>query len=133
VGDGRDIGDRRPADEETTMPADSTGATPDEHGLERLVALARTDLARRLCVAIERIDVLEAEAVIWPDGGLGCPRPGMRYRQVPVDGACIRLRARGREYEYHSGGGRGPFLCEHRPAAHPGGPPDRGPVPPPTL
>ena len=36
----------------------------------------------------------------------------MKYRQVPMDGALIRLAVDGKVYEYHSGGGRDPFLCE---------------------
>ncbi len=94
------------------MPARSTGPTPREHGLERLIAQAVDDLAGRISVPVDQIEVLEARAVIWPDAGLGCPQPGMRYKQVPVDGALIRLRAGSRVYEYHSGGGRGLFLCE---------------------
>jgi len=112
------------------MPAQPTGPTPPGDDLRRLITQAREDLARRVAVAVDRIEVLEAAAVVWPDAGLGCPRPGMRYKQVPVDGACIRLRAAARVYEYHSGGGRGPFLCEHPPAEHRDGPPGRDPVPP---
>src|SRR5690242_2210919 len=39
------------------------------------------------------IGVLEARAVTWPDGSLGCPAPDMAYIQVLVDGALIRLWA----------------------------------------
>jgi hypothetical protein len=58
------------------------------------------------------IEVVSSEAVTWNDGSLGCPQPGMAYVQVQVDGSLIRLRAGGRDYEYHSGGQRGPFLCQ---------------------
>jgi hypothetical protein len=34
------------------------------------------------------------------------------YTQVQVEGLLIRLRVGKRVYEYHSGGGRPPFLCE---------------------
>jgi hypothetical protein len=36
----------------------------------------------------------------------------MVYPQVQRDGALIRLRAQGREFAYHAGGSRPPFLCE---------------------
>jgi len=91
-------------------PADS----PDE-GLTRLVAQAVDDLAQRLLVPSHEIDVLEARAVVWPDPSCGCPRPGMRYTQVQVEGALIRLAAGGRTFEYHSGAGDRPFLCAHQP------------------
>jgi hypothetical protein len=96
------------------MSVPAQAPVPAEPGqeLRRLVAQAREDLARRISVAVERIDVVEAAAVVWPDAGAGCPQPGMRHKQVPVDGARIRLRAAGRTYEYHSGGRRGLFLCE---------------------
>jgi hypothetical protein len=114
------------------MPAQPTAATPPGDDLQRLITEAREDLARRLSVAVEQIEVLEATAVVWPDAGVGCPEPGMRYRQVPVDGARIRLRTEGREYEYHSGGRRGLFLCERPPGARRGRPPrsDAPPAPP---
>jgi hypothetical protein len=83
-----------------------------EAGLDPLINMAIQDLAGRLSIAEDEIEVLEAIAVVWPDASLGCPEPGMRYRQVPMDGALIRLQVEGRIYEYHSGGGRDPFLCE---------------------
>jgi len=115
------------------VPAEPSDHAPVEAGLERLVAEASRDLAARLSVAREAIDVLEARAVTWPDAALGCSRPGMRAKQVPTDGALIRLRAGGREYEYHSGGGREPFLCEpggraDRPSGGPERPRRRGPA-----
>ncbi len=76
------------------------------------VALARADLARRLGVSPDRIQVVQVETVVWPDQGLGCPQPGMAYLQIPVDGLRILLAHGGRTYAYHSGGLRPPFLCE---------------------
>ncbi len=67
----------------------------------------------RAAVEPEQITVVSAEAVVWPDASLGCPQPGMRYAQVPVDGALIQLEAAGRVYPYHTGGNQvEPFLCE---------------------
>ena len=91
-----------------------------EPGLERLVNLVKEDLAQTLSIPVEEVEVLEAKSVVWPDASLGCPQPGMRYRQVPMDGARIRLAVEGRVYAYHSGGGRDPFLCEQPAKAVPG-------------
>jgi len=77
-----------------------------------LVNAAIDDLVRRLHVDRAAIIVLEARSVVWPDGSLGCPRPDMVYPQVQQDGALVRLRAEGKEFSYHSGGTRPPFLCE---------------------
>jgi hypothetical protein len=84
--------------------------------MERLIALATEDLARRLSISRDGIQVVEANAVVWPDGALGCPQPGMMYTQVLQEGTLIVLEAGGQVYNYHSGGGRAPFLCE-QPAA----------------
>jgi len=37
----------------------------------------------------------------------------MGYLQTPVDGSLIELSVDGTTYRYHSGGARGPFLCEN--------------------
>jgi hypothetical protein len=77
------------------------------------VEIAKADLARRRAVAPDTIRVVEARNVTWPDRGLGCPEPGMGYNQVQVDGMLIRLESGGQIFEYHSGGSKVPFLCEH--------------------
>ena len=77
-----------------------------------MVSLAKQDLAQRLSIGVEQIEVLEARFAVWPDTSLGCPQPGMAYLQVQRDGSLIRLSVEGRVYEYHSGAGRPLFLCE---------------------
>jgi hypothetical protein len=88
--------------------------TADRRPFEPLLRVAIGDLAQRLNIDPAGISVIETRAVVWPDRSLGCPHPGMAYVQVPQDGALIRLLAGGREFDYHSGGGRPPFLCEQR-------------------
>jgi hypothetical protein len=83
-----------------------------EPGLQPLIDLVMQDLAtQQLTSSTTDIEVLEARGMVWPDRGLGCPRPGMIYIQVPVDGALIRVRVGATVYEYHSAEGRPPFLC----------------------
>ena len=89
--------------------------------VDQLVEKAVADLTERLSLERSAIEVLGFEQVSWPDASLGCPQPGMQYRQVPVDGYRILLGAQGREYAYHGDGRRGPFYCA-RPA------PPAGPV-----
>ncbi len=82
--------------------------------LASVVEQARADLAARLGVPASEIAVRSAELVSWPDGGLGCRAPGMRYKQVPVDGSRTVLEHGGRRFDYHTGGRRAvPFLCQH--------------------
>jgi hypothetical protein len=81
--------------------------------LQKLVDQAVHNLAERLDIDAEQIEVVEARAVVWPDGSLDCPQPGMAYIQVLQEGVLIRLRVGKRVYNYHGGGGRAPFFCEN--------------------
>jgi hypothetical protein len=66
------------------------------------VRAAVNDLAARLKAAPEKVQVISVSATDWPDTSLGCPKPGMFYAQVIVEGYKIVLAA-GRELvEYHS-------------------------------
>jgi len=89
--------------QEVPMPRPPAAAGP--------IAFAMEDLATRLNVASDAITVVRVEEVDWPDGSLGCPQPGMRYKQMLVNGSFIQLSVGGQLYNYHSGGTRAPFLC----------------------
>ena len=79
----------------------------------QLVNFAKEDLANHLGIPVEQIELITMEHVTWPDGSLGCPEPGVEHIQVQREGSLIRLRVGKTIYQYHSGGGRPPFLCEH--------------------
>jgi hypothetical protein len=81
-------------------------------GLQPFITMAVDDLAVRLGIDASEITPLSGVLVVWPNGALGCPRPGMQYTQVPVDGSVIELGAGGRVYRYHTGGSTPPFLCD---------------------
>lgn len=107
-----------PAPTDTAPTTSAPGTTmsdensPVDAVLEPLVTIARQDLAARLGVEESTIQIATVEWVVWPDGSLGCPQPGMVYTQVQVDGYRILLVTGETEYAYHGGGNRGPFLCE---------------------
>ena len=103
-------GDFKICEEESLPPV--TSPDMSDQSQNPLVIQAMEDLAARLGIQTSAIELLEYKEVVWPDSSLGCPQPGMKYLQVPMDGALIRLRAEKQEYEYHSGGNRGVFLCE---------------------
>jgi hypothetical protein len=85
---------------------------PSDPTQEEMVMLAKKDLAERLDLEVEQIELVEANAVEWRDGSLGCPQPGMMYTQVLQDGLRILLGVGKEIYAYHSGGSRPPFLCD---------------------
>jgi len=97
---------------EETVAISSTTPQPASPASRKLVTQAKEDLASRLAVHVNEIELLETRSVIWPDSSMGCPKPGMAYTQVQHDGLLIRLRVGSHTYEYHSGGSRPPFLCE---------------------
>ena len=104
-----------PASSATPVGSDSTvfPAGEIDPSLAGLADVAVDDLAQRLGVSGDSIAVVTATLVTWPDASLGCPAPGMRYKQVPSDGAVIELEESDRIYRYHTGGsGRSPFLCD---------------------
>jgi hypothetical protein len=87
-----------------------------------IVAAAVDDLAERLAVATEAVELVEFERVTWNDGSLGCPQPGMMYTQALVDGSRTVLEVDGVTYDYHAGKDDKPFLCEN-PKLKPGSDP----------
>ncbi|MCM3662551.1 hypothetical protein M3148_16360 [Georgenia satyanarayanai] len=85
------------------LPAPTTPAPSGSAG-ERTpqVDAAVADLAAHLGVEPAEVTVVSQEDVTWPDGSLGCPRPGMSYIQAQVPGARLVLAAEGREFSYHA-------------------------------
>ncbi len=92
---------------EPTVPIPSTSAEA------ALIRQAVSDLSQRLSVSEDQLSLVEYKNVVWPDAGLGCPQPGMAYKQVQRDGYRILLQYGKRTFAYHGGGNRGPFLCEN--------------------
>jgi hypothetical protein len=107
----------RPSDAPPKPPATMPPVPPTagvDPALQSYVDLAKADLAARVQLPVGgTIDVLTAMVVTWPDASLGCPKPGMAYAQVLVDGSLIVLRAGDKDYAYHAGGSTKPFLCEN--------------------
>jgi hypothetical protein len=95
----------------TEMKNTSSEASFDP-ALQPLVEQAMQDLALRLEIPVEQINLLEVRQVNWPDSSLGCPQPGTAYTQAPQEGLLIRLGVGREMYFYHSGENQIPFLCE---------------------
>ena len=90
-------------------------ATRDEREspeLLEMVARAREDLADRLDVEPDDLEILAASEVVWPDESLGCPAPGKKYASQTREGYFIRLRFEERVYRYHAARGGAPFRCD---------------------
>ena len=51
-------------------------------------------------VSREQLVIVRAQSVIWSDGSLGCPEPGMMYTQVLVNGYWVVIDAAGQKYDF---------------------------------
>jgi len=51
-------------------------------------------------VGRDQLVVVRAESVVWNDGSLGCPEPGMMYTQAQVNGYWIVIEAAGQKYDF---------------------------------
>ena len=81
----------------STLPAPSRLADADAS-----VRAAINDLAARLKITPENVQVVSVETMDWPDTSLGCPQPGMFYAQVITLGYRIVLSAEGNQVQYHA-------------------------------
>jgi hypothetical protein len=85
------------------------GEVPEEI-MDEIIA----DVVERAGVERSAVNVLKSEQVVWPDGSLGCPQPGMVYTQALVNGYHVVLEQGGKSYDYRVTE-RGSFvLCESR-------------------
>ncbi|MDY0910484.1 hypothetical protein [Microbacterium sp. CFBP9034] len=99
---------RIPFETTTPGPIGSSGA-PTEASPEQWDAIV-ADLSRRGVTG--EPELVSAEAVTWPNGALGCPKPGMSYTQAMVDGTRVVVTVDGTTYDYRFGRGDAPVLCE---------------------
>lgn len=86
------------------------------------VAKAIADLAERLDIDPGEIEILLTEDVVWPNGAIGCPEPGVGYTQALVDGWRAVLDVDGSQYFYHAARDQDPFYCENPSDPLPGDP-----------
>jgi hypothetical protein len=76
-----------------------------------LVSLLRADAAERSGVAVEAIQIVSAYSVTWPDGSMGCGRPGESAIQVLIPGYVVDVDAAGTRVRYHTDRGSRFRLC----------------------
>lgn len=87
----------------TPVPLDPPDATNP-------IKTARTDLALRLGVPIDHVELVTREEVVWRDGNLGCDT-GTPTIQVLTDGYRIVLEVHNVQYFYHGKTGLDPVYC----------------------
>jgi hypothetical protein len=93
--------------ESMTPPVETPAptSTPEKLRFESPVPKAILDrivdeAAKLANVPRGRLLIVRAEAVIWNDGSLGCPEPGMQYTQALVNGYWVVIRSAERGYDF---------------------------------
>jgi len=78
---------------------------------DQAIRLATDALSRVLKVGPDKIQLVSAEAVDWPNSSLGCPKSDMAYLPVIVPGFRVRLAVGDRQHAVHTGSGRA-IVCD---------------------
>ena len=78
---------------------------------EAIAAAVRVDAAKLLGRSDAASLSVSVESVIWSDGSLGCPQPGLMYTQALVPGWRLVVRDGQREWLYHASAGGAWLLC----------------------
>jgi hypothetical protein len=81
---------------------------------DAIISLVKDDLAQKTGISLDKINILEVDAVEWPDGSLGCGKPGTEYVQVVTPGFRISLEADGKVFSYHTNTSKQIILCSEQ-------------------
>ena len=94
-------------------PLSTTGETPPMKGQvpQAILDPILKEAAARAKVDREQLVIVRAESVVWNDGSLGCPEPGMMSTQALVNGYWVVIEAAGRKYDFRVGSGGSFRLC----------------------
>ncbi len=102
----------------TATPKSSTvftlTATPDA-AFQGMTQQAREDLAKRLHVSVNEIDLLKIVPARWPYDSLGCPIANTKNADPNTPGYQILLMADDQVYAYHTDGKELIGLCNVKP------------------
>jgi hypothetical protein len=76
-------------------PLSTTGETPLVKGQvpQTILESILKEAAALAKVARDKLVIVRAESVVWNDGSLGCPEPGMMYTQALVNGYWVVIDA----------------------------------------
>ena len=91
----------------------TTGETPSMKGQlpQGILDPILKEAARLANVDRDQLVIARAESVVWNDGSLGCPEPGMMYTQALLNGYWVVIEAAGQNYDFRVGSGGSFRLC----------------------
>ena len=92
---------------------------PSASGLQSAIEGAFSDAEKQTGLARDALKLVSAGVVTWPDGSLGCPRPGGMYTQALVPGYRVQIKAGTQVLDYHAGARGQVVLCPSDRAVEP--------------
>lgn len=99
-----------------TPDAPIVGEVPND-----LLSAVIADLKENQGIDEAVVELVRAESVVWRDGSLGCPQPGMMYTQALIPGYWVVLRHGELDYDYRLSENGTFFLCDSSPHGQTGG------------
>jgi hypothetical protein len=87
---------------QSTNTLEATEMSSNFPPVEKYISLVKRDLASRLKINAEKIDLVKTKEMNWLNAALGCPSMGKFYAEGRVPGYQIWLEADGKEYDYHT-------------------------------
>jgi hypothetical protein len=89
----------------TSSETPAPTSTPHMSGVapqvpEAILNSTLKEAAKLANVPPQELVIVRAEAVVWNDGSLGCPEPGMQYTQALVNGYWVVIRSAERVYDF---------------------------------
>lgn len=91
-----------PASQQPSLvPGESAPSSPTIGNVpSEIIEAVKVEIASDAGLSPRDVQIVSAEAVTFPDGGLGCPEPGVNYIQVQVDGFTVIGTAGGATFDY---------------------------------
>jgi hypothetical protein len=100
-----------PAATQTTSPEAASSSAKGDASLAAVTEAVLADAAKQTGVGKGSLVVVSSESVVWSDGSLGCPQPGIMYTQALVPGYRIKVRAGQTLLDYHATANGNFVLC----------------------
>jgi len=97
-----------------SLESSASALTPTP-ALQELAEKARADLADRLKVSVDQIDLLKIVPAKWPYDSVGCPLPQDGSIDTSTPGYQILLDANDEQYMYHTDGKDWIGFCNVKP------------------
>jgi hypothetical protein len=93
-----------PGEPATRAPAADVppGGVRPKFTLSAMVEAALSAAADKTGLARSDLKVVSSESVVWADGSIGCPQPGMSYTMALERGYRIVVEAAGEALDYHA-------------------------------